>query len=300
MLTVIICTYNRAKYIGNLLESIAANDLDKKEYEILLVDNNCTDNTREICEAFAAAHHDVQFRYTNESEQGLSAARNRGIKEAKGDVLVYVDDDALVDTWYLRTIAEYMSVHPEISAIGGKILPLYETEEPKWMSPYTKTLLTAWMDFGDEVRPFPRGKFPGGGNSAYRAVVFQKVGLFNTELGRKGNSLMGAEEKDIYDKMNAMGMKYMYVPGMMLHHIIPQRKLEQDYFDKWTYQIGVSERKRTKAIGNGKYIKRLMSEVVKWGASIVLLCLYTISFHPSKGWKLIQFRYNVTKGLFQI
>jgi len=300
MLTVIICTYNRAKYIGNLLESIAANDLDKKEYEILLVDNNCTDNTREICEAFAAAHHDVQFRYTNESEQGLSAARNRGIKEAKGDVLVYVDDDALVDTWYLRTIAEYMSVHPEISAIGGKILPLYETEEPKWMSPYTKTLLTAWMDFGDEVRPFPRGKFPGGGNSAYRAVVFQKVGLFNTELGRKGNSLMGAEEKDIYDKMNAMGMKYMYVPGMMLHHIIPQRKLEQDYFDKWTYQIGVSERKRTKAIGNGKYIKRLMSEVVKWGASIVLLCLYTISFHPSKGWKLIQFRYNVTKGLLKM
>ena len=299
MLSAIICTYNRAKYIGNLLESIAANDLDKKEYEILLVDNNCTDNTRDICEAFAEAHKDLQFRYTNEPEQGLSAARNRGIKEAKGDVLVYVDDDALVDTWYLRTIAEYMSAHPEICAIGGKIIPLYETEEPKWMSPYTKTLLTAWMDFGDEVRPFPRGKFPGGGNSAYRTEVFEKVGLFNTELGRKGDSLMGAEEKDIYDKMNALGMKYMYVPAMTLHHIIPQRKLEKDYFDKWTYQIGVSERKRTKAIGKGKYIKRLMSEALKWGASIALLCLYTISFHPAKGWKLVQFRANVTQGLLQ-
>lgn len=297
MLTAIICTYNRAKYIGNLLESIAVNDLAKSEYEILLVDNNCTDNTREICEAFAEAHKDVQFRYTNEPEQGLSAARNRGIKEAKGDILVYVDDDALVDSWYLRTIAEYMGAHQEISAIGGKILPLYEMEEPKWMSPYTKTLLTAWMDFGDEIRPFPRGKFPGGGNSAYRAEVFQKVGLFNTELGRKGDSLMGAEEKDIYDKMNALGMQYMYVPAMTLHHIIPQRKLEKEYFDKWTYQIGVSERKRTKAIGNGKYLKRLFSEAVKWGASIVLLCLYTISFQPAKGWKLIQFRCNVTKGL---
>ena len=297
MLTVIICTYNRAKYIGNLLESIAANDLAKSEYEILLVDNNCTDNTREICEAFAVAHTDVQFRYVVETEQGLSAARNKGIKEAKGEIFVYVDDDALVDTWYLRTILEYMNTHPEISAIGGKILPLYETAEPKWMSPYTKTLLTAWMDFGDEVRPFPKGKFPGGGNSAYRAEVFEEVGLFNTELGRKGDSLMGAEEKDIYDKMEALGLKYMYVPKMTLHHIIPQRKLEKEYFDKWTYQIGVSERKRTKAIGNGKYIKRLFSEAIKWGASIVLLCLYTISFHPAKGWKLIQFRYNVTKGL---
>lgn len=297
MLTVIICTYNRAKYIGSLLESIAVNDLAKSEYEILLVDNNSTDNTREICAAFAAAHKDVRFRYTKEPEQGLSAARNRGIKEAKGDIFVYIDDDALVDTWYLRTVVEYMSAHPEISAIGGKILPLYETEEPTWMSPYTKTLLTAWMDFGDEVRPFPRGKFPGGGNSAYRAEVFEKVGLFNTELGRKGDSLMGAEEKDIYDKMNALGMQYMYVPAMTLHHIIPQRKLEKDYFDKWTYQIGVSERKRTKAIGKGKFVKRLIIEAFKWCGTLVLLAKYSIIGHPMKGWKLVLFRRNVTRGL---
>ena len=104
MLTAIICTYNREKYIGNLLESIAANDLSKSEYEIVLVDNNCTDNTHKVCKAFAAAHADVNFRYVIEKEQGLSSARNKGIREAKGDVLVYIDDDALVDTWYLRTI----------------------------------------------------------------------------------------------------------------------------------------------------------------------------------------------------
>ena len=142
MLIVIVCTYNRAKYIGNLLESIAANDLPRNEYEIVLVDNNCTDNTREICEVFATKHKDVNFRYVVESEQGLSAARNKGIKEAKGDVLVYVDDDALVDTWYLRTIVEYMDAHPEISAVGGPIIPLYEdTEEPKWMTHFTRELL---------------------------------------------------------------------------------------------------------------------------------------------------------------
>lgn len=297
MLTVIICTYNRAKYIGPLLESLAANDLAKSEYEILLVDNNCTDNTRAICDAFAAAHKDVWFRYVVEPEQGLSAARNKGIKEAKGDIIVYVDDDALVDAHYLRDYAEWFAAHPETMACGGPIEPLYETEEPKWMSPYTKALLTAWMNYGDKVREYPKGRYPGGGNAAYRKEVFDKVGLFNTALGRKGGNLMGSEEKDIFDKMHALHMQVLYLPTPVLHHCIPQAKLEKDYFDRLTLQIGISERQRTLAISKGKYFKRLFSECVKWGGTIVLLCGYTISFHPVKGWKLILFRRNVTRGL---
>jgi len=297
MLTAIICTYNRAKYIGNLLESIAANDLPKSEYEILLVDNNCTDNTRAVCEAFAAAHRDVSFRYVVEQEQGLSAARNKGIKEAKGDIIVYVDDDALVDTWYLRTYAEWFAAHPETMACGGAIEPLYETQEPEWMTPYTKALLTAWMNYGDKVREYPKGRYPGGGNAAYRKCVFEQVGLFNTALGRKGGNLMGSEEKDIFDKMHALGMQVLYLPKAVLHHIIPQAKLEPDYFNRLTTQIGISERQRTQAISKGKYVKRVLSEGIKWCGTLVLLCLYTISFHPARGWKLVQFRRNVTRGL---
>lgn len=297
MLTVIICTYNRAKYIGNLLESLAANDLKISEYEIVLVDNNCTDNTREICEAFAKAHKDVNFRYVVEPEQGLSAARNKGIKEARGEIIVYVDDDALVDPHYLRTYAEWFAAHPETQACGGPIVPLYETVEPSWMTPYTKALLTAWMNYGDKVRKYPKGRYPGGGNAAYRKSVFDKVGLYNTALGRKGGNLMGSEEKDIFDKMHALGLQVLYLPTPVLHHIIPQIKLEPDYFNRLTTQIGISERQRTLAIGKGKYYKRLFSECIKWCGTIVLLCLYTISFHPMKGWKLVLFRQNVTCGL---
>lgn len=297
MLTAIICTYNRAKYIGPLLESIAKNDLKKRDYEIVLVDNNCTDNTREICEAFAASHKDVQFRYVVEPEQGLSAARNKGIKEAKGDVIVYVDDDALVDPHYLRTYTEWFATHPETMACGGPIEPLYETEEPAWMTPYTKALLTAWMDYGNKVREYPKGRYPGGGNAAYRKEVFEKVGLFNTALGRKGGNLMGSEEKDIFDKMHALDMQVLYLPWPTLHHIIPQAKLEKDYFDRLTLQIGKSERERTLSISRMKYLKRLFDEAVKWCGTLVLLCLYTISFHPAKGWKLVLFRRNVTRGL---
>ena len=234
MITLIICTYNREKYIGPLLESIAKNDYPTTDYEVVLVDNNCTDNTRFVCEQFAVAYPDIAFRYVVEPEQGLSAARNKGIKEAKGNIIIYVDDDALVDSNYIRIYAEHFAAHPETMAAGGPIEPLYETQEPSWMSPYTKALLTAWMNYGTQVREYPNGRYPGGGNAAYRKEVFERVGLFNTELGRKGNLLLASEEKDIFDKMKALDMKVLYLPTPVLHHCIPQAKLEEDYFNRLT------------------------------------------------------------------
>ena len=105
------------------------------------------------------------------------------------------------------------------------------------------------------------------------------------------------QQKDIFDKMHAQGMQVLYLPTPILHHCIPQTKLEKDYFDRLTLQIGISERQRTMAISKAKYFKRLFSEFVKWCGTIVLLCGYTISFHPEKGWKLVLFRRNVTRGL---
>ena len=299
MLSVIICTYNREKYIGGLLECIAANTLPNSEYEVLLVDNNCTDGTHDVCMAFAASHPDVSFRYVYERQQGLSAARNKGIAEAKGDILVYVDDDALIDGGYLQTYSDFFAKTPAAYAAGGPIEPLYETSEPKWMSPYVKALLTAYMNYGDKVRLYPRGRYPGGGNAAYRADVFKTVGLFNTALGRNGESLMGSEEKDIFDKMRRRGMAVYYLPEAVLHHIIPQKKLEEDYFRRLTLQIGRSERQRTLGISRSAYLKRLCSELVKWAGTIVLAAGYTCTFQPAKGLKLIRFRANVTKGLLE-
>lgn len=298
MLTVIICTYNREKYLRPLLESLVANTLPKSEYEILLVDNNCMDNTRGVCLKFAEEHPDVTFRYVEEHEQGLSAAKNCGIREAKGDLIVYVDDDALVDDNYLMDYVQWFNCHPETMALGGPIVPLYEQGgEPSWMTPYTRALLTAWMDYGRKVRKYPKGRYPGGGNSAFRKCVFQKVGMFNTALGRKGCNLMCSEEKDIFDKMHSLGMEILYLPTPILHHSIPPAKLGRDYFDRVTLQIGRSERLRTLAIGKWKYCKRLVNEVIKWGGTLVLWCKYLLMMQPSKGDKLVAFRANVTKGL---
>ena len=283
------------------MESIAANTLAKDQYEIVLVDNNCTDNTRLVCEQFAADHTDVVFRYVEEPEQGLSAARNKGIQEAHGDIVVYVDDDALVDTHYLKDYADWFEQHPETMAAGGPIQPMYEEgDEPDWMTPYTRALLTAWMNYGDKVREYPKGRYPGGGNAAYRKEVFDQVGLFNTALGRKGGNLMGSEEKDIFAKMHELGMQVLYLPSPVLHHSIPSYKLEEDYFNRLTTQMGISERQRTLAISKAEYSKRLFLEAIKWGGTIVLWLRYLMVGQKSKGDKLVSFRTKVTQGLLNL
>jgi hypothetical protein len=97
--------------------------------------------------------------------------------------------------------------------------------------------------------------------------------------------------------MQQLGMQALYLPLPVLHHIIPQTKLEEPYFNRLTLQIGRSERMRTKSISQSKYVKRLFLEGVKWCGTLVLLCHYTLQLQPMKGWKLVLFRKNVTAGL---
>ncbi|MDR0206453.1 MAG: glycosyltransferase [Bacteroidales bacterium] len=296
MLSIIICTYNREKYIYNLLQSLALNSFPTELYEIILINNNCTDKTEEECTQFKQDYPQVNFRYFIEQEQGLSQARNRGIKEAEGDILIYVDDDALVNKEYLSTYYELFKSDKQVFAAGGPIIPHYETKPPKWLSYFTKELLTGYLYQGNKIEKFKR-RYPGGGNAAYKKEVFDKTGLFNVGLGRKGNNLVGAEEKDIFVRMTALGMAFYYVPNAILYHIIPETKLTDEYFNRLTFSIGCSERIRTLRISKISYFKRLLSELIKWMASIVLFIGFCLKFQPQKGAKLLLFRWNVTKGL---
>lgn len=299
-LSVIICTYNRDKYIYNVLKSVAENDFPKQDYEIVLVDNNCNDSTEAECRRFESDYPEVAFRRCEERRQGLSYARNCGIGAAEGEILLYVDDDATVNPQYLRSYHDFFQAHGDIDAAGGPILPVYETAEPDWMSHYTRQLVTGKLDLGDKVREFPRDAFPGGGNAAYRKSVFDRVGCFNVELGRKGNSLIGAEEKDLFDRMTSHSMRFFYIPTAVLYHIVPEKKLSRDYFQRLTYSIGVSERYRTRNVSKGKYLKRLLKEGVNWSGTLVLWVGFLLRLQPRKGNKLVVFRANVTRGLLGI
>ncbi|MBR5784332.1 MAG: glycosyltransferase [Bacteroidales bacterium] len=298
-ISVVLCTYNRDKYVYNMLKSIAENEFQVERYEIVLINNNSTDNTEKECMRFSSDYPNITFRYFVETKQGLSHARNRGIAESLGDIIIYVDDDATVNKAYLKTYSDYFATHPDVKGAGGPVEPVYETEEPKWFSHYIRQLITGELNLGKEPKYFPRGVYPIGCNSVFRKEVFDKVGLFNVDLGRKGTSLIGAEEKDLFDKMTAQGIKFFYLPGAILYHIIPASKLTEEHFDKLTYSIGKSEKIRTLAISKKKYYSRIFSEAVKWVGTIVLWCKFFVTANVRKGNKLILFRYNVTRGLLE-
>ena len=109
--SIIICTYNRDKYIYNVLKSIAENDFPTEKFEIILINNNSTDNTEEECNRFRTDFPLPNYRYFIEKEQGLSYARNRGINKSTGDILIYVDDDALV-VGEAKKVENIRSGHP--------------------------------------------------------------------------------------------------------------------------------------------------------------------------------------------
>src|SRR3989344_4457969 len=126
MITATISTYNRERYLPGVLASLERQTLDKSLFEIVLIDNNSPGNAKEIFEKFAADHTSISCRYYLETNQGLSFGRNRGIKEAKGKYITFIDDDAFLADDYLEKIYTYFQTNADVTAIGSKILLHYE------------------------------------------------------------------------------------------------------------------------------------------------------------------------------
>ena len=299
MLSVIICTYNRDKFLYDAMCHVAKNDFPVSEYEIVLVNNNSTDNTESECQRFASDFPAVQFRYFVETKQGLSHARNRGIDESHGDILIFLDDDSFVKPDYLFHLKKQMEAHPEAMAFGGKITPLFESgETPKWLCKWTYSWVSA-IDKGNEVVLFEGNSYPIGANMGFRRNCIEQCGNFNTELGRSKKNLMGGEEKDFFNRLKEKNLPIYYFPDIHVEHVIPPQRTTKDYIVRMGQGIGMSERMRCLKIGKKALRKRYFSEFIKWGASFVLWLKYAICFRPVVGNMLLVFRWNVTKGLVE-
>lgn len=296
MVSVIVCTYNRAHYLAETLAHLLRQSAAKESFEVVLINNNSTDHTEEICNHFATENPEFSFRYIIEKAQGLSYARNRGIKEAKGTILTFIDDDTFVQPDFVEVITNHFSQHPNTIAVGGRIIPKYEKEAPRWMSKFLLPLVAA-LDMGDEVKAFPKGKFPIGANMSLRKEAFEKHGNFDVNLGRKGLSLEGSEEKDFFYRLIKARAMIIYLPQAVVHHIIPAKRVSMDYIKDQAIGIGKSERIRTQQ--QGQLFSFLIGEVIKWAGTIVLSLGYLMILKPAKASMLIKFRAYVTTGIIR-
>lgn len=297
MLSLIVCTYNRDKYLYGALQCIAENGFPKEAYEIILVNNMSTDNTEAECKRFENDYPNVDFRYFIETNQGLSFARNRGIKESRGEILVFLDDDSYIQEGYLNNLQKQLETYTDADAFGGKIDPVFETgEAPKWLSKWNYTWVSA-IDKGNKVCPFKGKAFPIGANMGIRKSVFSKTDLFNTQLGRSKKNLMGGEEKDLFERIRNHGGNIYYFPDVVVHHVIPPTRTTKEYIMRMGEGVGKSERIRTLSASKWKYLKRLFTEFIKWGGTLVLWLGFALTGQVEKGNILFIFRQKVTKGL---
>ena len=169
-ITGVICTHNRERYLKRCIESLYTQTLDEQQYEVVVVDNGSTDKTREICDKFVDCEN---FTYIYEPVLGLSNARNCGWKNATGDYVGYLDDDAVAAaTWFEMALWSFESIEPQPEWVGGPIDLEWEQEPPDWITDEYRTTL-GWMDWGDKER-FLTGANErlGGGNSFYLKSSF--------------------------------------------------------------------------------------------------------------------------------
>ena len=149
-------------------------------WEVIVVDNNSSDNTRKVVEDFVRSS-ELNIRYVFEGKQGHSHARNTGVKEAKGEIIAFTDDDVIVEKSWIHNIDRIFK-EDYVGCIGGKILPIWEKPCPKWL---TKDLYgyLALLDYGENPFYIDSPEI-WGANFAVKSSLFQKYGYFDTTLGR--------------------------------------------------------------------------------------------------------------------
>lgn len=295
VISIIICTYNRARFLPLALADWYRQDAPKELYELIIINNNSPDTTESICLEFIHQHPDYPIKYFVETQQGLSYARNRGIQEASGLYCCFVDDDGLPATDYVTVLYNYIQLHPLIAGIGGRVDPYYIDGEPNWMSPFLEPLV-AKFNAGDQVLILEKNIYPFGCNMCYKTELLRHIGGFDVALGRMGNSGDAGEEKDVFKKIRKQGGQVIYLPILIVKHIIEAQRLSPEYIHKLGIGLGKSEHTRLHKDGRMALYKKQLELLIKWIGAYVLACYYFIRQEPAKANMLILFRNAVNSG----
>lgn len=217
LITVAICTHNRAAFLEKAIRSVLPQMTD--ETELLIVDNDSTDDTPKVAARLAASNSCMAV--WREEELGLSAARNAALKLAHGQYVLFLDDDATAEPGWLVAYQRFFSPPPseKIAVVGGAVFPEFEIPPPKWVN----TDIT--FDLGDSQKRLPYRDSPWGCNIAYQRGLALGLGMFDVRLGRKGEKMMSREESDLNLRLQDAGYEIWWLPGAAIRHFVPANRL---------------------------------------------------------------------------
>ena len=231
MISVIICTHNpREDFLRRTLAALRAQTLPTTRWELLLIDNA----SEKSLSALLDLSWQPNARHLRENELGLTPARLCGIREAKGELLVFVDDDNILASDYLAATAELFSKRADLGVASGRILPEYETPPPEWFLPHESWIAvrrleqSRWANFYD-----PRAEPCGAGMCLRRLIAlgYAQKAMDNRQriLGRRGDSLLSGEDIAITKVALGLGFSMGQFVELQLTHIIPSRRVSEEY-----------------------------------------------------------------------
>lgn len=239
--SVVVCTYNRCLSLAETLGAIALQQVPEGfSWQLIVVDNNSRDATQATVEQFRLCQPGLQVSYLFEPQQGLSHARNSGIEAAQGDFVVFTDDDVLPAPDWLAKLVDGMRAH-NCAAAGGYIEPLWLAPPPAWLTERYYGFLALRVDSEGPKEAKSAEEMPFGASLAFARLIFETVGMFNPQLGRKGNVLAGGEEIDVLLRIVGQGGRVMYFPEVKVRHKVEAFRLSKRYFRRWRYQCSLNE-----------------------------------------------------------
>jgi len=296
--TFVICTYNRANYLDNALKSLLKHKPHDLSFQLLVVDNNSSDQTPEVVKKYQQSFNkeDKSLRYIKETQQGISYARNCGIQETNTPYIVFLDDDIEASESLISAWIEFFSENPKALAAGGKIHVRFDDPKPKWMSHFLLPLFGR-HDLGKTFKKYPSKKFPFAGNMGVKKSIFEEIGYFNTKYGQRGKKLYAkGEEKELSQRIRSITKDIYYLPDAFVYHHVDESRLTTEYVKEHAMGMGRSQKIRIKNESFREGLSERITEIEKWLVSIPLALGYLISFQPAKATMLIRFRWWIWKG----
>jgi glucosyl-dolichyl phosphate glucuronosyltransferase len=235
-ISAIICTFNRSESLAKTLNSLAASVVPETcEWEVLVVDNNSSDSTREVAESFCHKYPS-HFRYIFEARQGKSCSLNTGIREARGDVLAFTDDDVTVDPAWLYNLTMHLG-NGDWAGAAGRILPEERIAMPRWVPRNQEYALAPLVIFDPRLEAGPLQMTPFGANMAFQKRMFAQYGGFRTDLGPglARSDPQKSEDSEFGHRLLKAGERLRYEPLAVIYHSVPPSRVSKRYFLNWWF-----------------------------------------------------------------
>ncbi len=254
-ISVVVCTHRNPALLAKTLDSLGRQILPQELFEVIVVDNNSQDNTKEVVARYP------MVRYVLEERLGLSNARNTGVEKARGDIIAFIDDDAEASPQWLQALLKIYDSIPDAWAVGGKVLPIWDSQKPDWLTDeYYRAL--SLVEWGESARALCWPERIIGTNCSFRRQVFTDIGFFDTCLGRIGTALLGNEDTEIQQRIHALGYLIYYAPEAVVYHHVTASRMTEEYFRRREQGTKISRAiLELRSQGNNHQAEQIATEV---------------------------------------